>query len=391
LRVQYINTLIASINVMNLTLKVKLAPTPEQFESLEQTMVLFNTACNAIADRAFELRTANKINLQKIVYYDVREQFKLPAQLAIRAIAKVCEVYKRDKSIKPEFASLGAIVYDQRILSWKGLDRASVVTVDGRAVIPIVMSAYHRSRLDRIRGQADLILQDGAFYLCVIVNVPEPEKIRPVGALGIDMGVVNIATDSDGSEHSGDAVRKVRKRALHLRAELQSARTKSARQHLKRLARYEARFQRDVNHCISKELVAKAKGTERAIAIEDLKGIRTQTTVRKAQRYYHSSWSFRQLRAFIEYKAALAGVPVIAVNPRGTSHICPRCGHEGRENRPTRDSFACSRCGFAGRADHVAAINIAARAAVNPPIVARDFLVHSVPLSYKLSISMDGS
>jgi hypothetical protein len=29
-------------------------------------------------------------------------------------------------------------------------------------------------------------------------------------------------------------------------------------------------------------------------------------------------------------------------------------------------------CGFAGLADHIAAVNIGRRAAVNPPIVARD-------------------
>jgi IS605 OrfB family transposase len=83
---------------------------------------------------------------------------------------------------------------------------------------------------------------------------------------------------------------------------------------------------RNVNHIISKRLVAKAKDTGAAIVLENVKGIRGQTTVRKAQRRRHNSWSFNQLRQFIEYKAKLAGVPVIYVNPRGTSHTCPRCG-----------------------------------------------------------------
>ena len=38
------------------------------------------------------MSTANKIEIQKVVYYDVRDKFKLSAQLTIRAIAKVSEV-----------------------------------------------------------------------------------------------------------------------------------------------------------------------------------------------------------------------------------------------------------------------------------------------------------
>ena len=121
---------------------------------------------------------------------------------------------------------------------------------------------------------------------------------------------------------------------------------------------------------ISKQVVIKAKDTARAIALENLKGIRQQVTVRKAQRSRHHSWLFYQLRHFLDYKAALAGVPIVFVNPRGTSHICPRCQHNVKQNRPTRDQFRCVQCGFAGSADHIAAINIAARAAVNLPIVA---------------------
>ena len=40
-------------------------------------------------------------------------------------------------------------------------------------------------------------------------------------------------------------------------------------------------------------------------------------------RYIHNSWSFHQIRSFIEYKAREAGIPVIIVNPRNTSRECP--------------------------------------------------------------------
>jgi putative transposase len=349
---------------------VKLDTSEEQNEALLETMHRFNEACNYIADIAFERGTANKIELQKVVYYDVRNKFKLSAQLTIRAIAKVSEAYKRDRTTKPEFRPDGAIVYDQRILSWRKLEAVSILTTNGRQIIPIRIGEYQKVRLDRIRGQADLIYRDGVFYLAVVVDVPEPSKFDAVGTLGVDLGIVNLATDSDGEIFSGKQVDEVRGRNAELRANLQKAGTKSAKRHLKKLSGRERRFHRDVNHVISKKIVAKAKDTGKAVALEDLKGIRTRTTVRKAQRSRNHSWAFRQLRSFIEYKATLAGVPVILVNPRGTSHICPVCGHNERGNRPNRDTFRCVKCGFSGCADHVAAINIAAKAAINQPIIA---------------------
>jgi putative transposase len=260
-------------------LKVKLETTPEQAQALLKTMHQFNAACNFVAEKAFELHTANKIELQKVVYHPIREKFGISAQMAVRAISKACEAYKRDKSIKPIFDLDGSVIYDQRIMSWKGLDRVSLLTLEGRLKLPIVICDYHAPRLDRIRSQADLIVRGGSFYLCVIVEVPEPPKIRPEDVLGIDLGIKNIAVDSIGESFSGDKIEKVRTKIDDLKADLQSCDTKSAKRHLKKLSGRVARFHRDVNHCISKKLVAKAIDTSSVIALEDLSGIRERTTV----------------------------------------------------------------------------------------------------------------
>jgi len=105
---------------MYLTLKIKLAPDQQQHQALLKTMHTFNKACNDIAETVFKHQCANKINLQKLVYYDIRERYGLSAQMTIRAIAKVVEAYKCDKRIKPVFKLSGAMIYDQRILSWIG-------------------------------------------------------------------------------------------------------------------------------------------------------------------------------------------------------------------------------------------------------------------------------
>ncbi|HEV2459887.1 MAG TPA: hypothetical protein VGS80_16135, partial [Ktedonobacterales bacterium] len=81
---------------MKQTLLVKLAPTPQQHAALLRTLEAFNAACNAVAEVAYAHCMANKIELQKLVYYDICQRFGLSAQLVIRTISKVAEAYKRD-------------------------------------------------------------------------------------------------------------------------------------------------------------------------------------------------------------------------------------------------------------------------------------------------------
>ncbi|MFI6454176.1 RNA-guided endonuclease TnpB family protein [Streptosporangium amethystogenes] len=348
---------------MLVTELLKLAPSPEQGRALLVTMRACNAAATRAAEVAFAHRTANKIALQRLVYAGLRHEFGLSAQMAVRSIAKACEAYKRDKNIKPVFRPLGAVAYDQRILTWKGRDAVSLLTVSGRVVVPVLYRGrWLNSEGVILRGQADLVCRDGVFFLAVVVEVPEAAREEPQGWLGVDLGIVNLATDSTGESYSGRGVRAVRRRNARLRARLQSKGTKSAKRLLKRRRRKESRFARNVNHVIAKKLVGKAKDTRSGIALEDLTGIRERVTVRKAQRADLHSWGFHQLRTFVTYKAALAGVVVRLVDPRNTSRTCPGCGHIDRRNRPTRDDFRCVSCGLAGPADHFAAINIGRRA-----------------------------
>jgi len=358
---------------MKQTLIIKLSPTKAQHNVLLETMERFNEACNCIASKAFELKTANKIRLQQCVYQNIRKDFNLSAQLTIRAISKVCEAYKRDKKIQPIFKPHGAIVYDQRILSWKGLDKVSVLTLEGRQIIPIRIGNYQEARLDRIVRQTDLIYQDKTFYLACIVDAPEPPINNPDEFIGVDLGIKNIAFDSDGVQYSGNKVNALRKRYAKLRAKLQGKKTKSANRLLKKRKRKEARFARDINHVISKKIVGKAKDTGRGIALENLQGIRSRTVVRKSQRRQHNSWGFHQLRRFIEYKAKIIGVPIKLVDPKNTSRTCPECGCIDKHNRKTQSNFSCVNCGFSSIADYIAACNIASRAIVNLPNVAVNF------------------
>jgi IS605 OrfB family transposase len=357
---------------MKLIARVKLQPTAEQSAALGKTLRRVNTACDYISRVAWKSKTFGRYPLHPLVYREVRTRFGLSAQLTVRAIAKVSDAYKLDHTRRRVFKTRGAIAYDDRILSWKlAAAIVSINTVEGRLQLPFVGGEKQRELLKTRQGESDLLWSRGQWYLSATCEVAEPLPLTHREVLGVDLGVVNLAVDSDGRIYSGQTVNAVRSRHRRLRSQLQAAGTSSAKRHLRRLSGQEKRFAQDTNHSISKKIVALAQDTARVIAIEDLGGIRERTTVGQAQRAQHSSWGFNQLRRFLEYKSKRAGVVLVTVDPRNTSRTCPACGTVDKRNRRTQSAFQCVICGHSGLADHIAARNIATRASVNMPIVSR--------------------
>lgn len=355
---------------MKLTAKVKLLPTDDQRQFLLETLERANAACNYISEQAWAAREFGQFRLHKLTYYAVRERFDLTAQIVVRCLSKVTDAYKLDKRTKRTFKPRGGIAYDNRVLKWK-LDKqeVSIWSVGNRLTVPYVGGARQLELLKTQQGETDLCYIGGEFYLFAACNVDEPEPADVEGMLGVDLGVTNIAVDSDGEVHAANTVNNVRYRHRRLRRKLQAKGTKASRRRLKKLAGKEYRFATHVNHTISKHLVAKAQGTQRGIALEELTHIRSRVTARKPRRATLYSWSFAQLRQFIEYKAALAGVPVVAVDPRNTSRTCPACGCVDKRNRPSQSTFSCVDCGLVGLADHFAAVEIGRRGAVSRPYI----------------------
>lgn len=353
---------------MLIAVRIKVIPTAEQAASLIDTMERFNAACDAISETAWLNRTFSKYTLQKIVYQDIRRDFGLSAQMTIRAIAKVSESYMVDRAVQHTFEPHGAYVCDQRMMSFKGSDKVSILTLDGRVVAPIIVPDYRNIDRSTINGQMDLIHKNGKFFLMATVDVPEEPMIEPEGVIGVDLGVVNIATTSDGDTFSGKRCTTVRKAYTAIKGKLQKAATWDAKKHLKRISGRERRFKRDTNHTVSKQIIAIAKGTLRGIALEDLKGIRARITATKAQRTMMGKWAFYELKQFLRYKAHEAGIPFYSINGAYTSQKCRICGHTDEDNRVIQSEFLCLRCGHHENADLHAAKNIAARADVNQPI-----------------------
>jgi IS605 OrfB family transposase len=357
---------------MRLTAPIKLLPTPEQALALRETLELANAACDAISEWAWENRTFGQYSLHKGVYAVMRERFGLSAQMIARCISKVADAYKLDKKTKRTFRPLGSIAYDDRILTYfteKG--HVSIWTMNGRLKIPFVCGERQKALLQSRQGESDLLFHKGAFYLFAACSVAEPEPRDVEGVLGCDFGIVNLVTDSDGVAHSGESVRAVRRQMKRLRAGLQKCGSKNAKRHLKKLSKQQQRFVKNENHRISKQLVEKAITSRKALALEDLSGIRDRANgFHRETRGLLGNWAFDELRKFVEYKARRRGVPVLIVDPAHTSQTCFSCGHCERANRKSRSDFQCVKCGLSANADHNAAVNIQARAMVNAPMAA---------------------
>ena len=352
--------------------------------ALQETQRAFNTAATFIAAVCWDEGITNTNTAHHRVYGETRRRFGLGSQLAVCARAKAVEAVKGARTQEqhraddqppltcPRFGPRGSVRYDARTYRLMSLDRVSLNTMQGRVICRLILGKrQHAMLIDAAWdiGGADLVWKRGTYYLNVTQHRDVPALTQTDETLGVDLGIVNLATASDGETFTGEHVKAVRTRYAKRRQVLQSVGTRSAKRRLKKMSGREARFQKDVNHQISRTLVQKAAHTRKAIALEDLTGIRARVTVRRENRYERHSWAFYQLRCFIAYKAAWASVEVKFVDPAYTSQTCSACGHCERANRQSQSSFRCQQCGFCLNADINAARNIA-RANVLSPMVA---------------------
>ncbi|MCX5087303.1 transposase [Streptomyces sp. NBC_00401] len=368
---------------MKIVVQVKLIPEAEQAAALSATLTACNDAANWVSVVAFERGVPREYELRKHTYAELKAR-GLGAQAAQHVIKKVRDSYttlkanvragnlgkegskrRRKAESKPiAFRPDAAQPFDDRCLSWQlDAQTVSIWTTSGRLRgIQFACSTDALMTLqDHRRGESDLIERDGVFYLIATCDVPEAEPYEPDGFVGVDLGIVNIATTSTGYQASGRGLNRYRKRQLVLRAKLQRKRTKSAKRRLKERSRREQRHVKNTNHVIAKTIVTEAERTSAGISLEELKGIRQRVRLRKPQRVALHSWAFAQLGEFIVYKARRAGVPLVYVDPAYTSQMCFECKHVDRRNRVDRDLFICRSCGVVAHADRNASHNIASR------------------------------
>ncbi|MDQ2830364.1 MAG: transposase [Chloroflexota bacterium] len=353
------------------TIALTLRPTAAEKTALLRLQAAFNVACNYISGVAWEAQEFNKVRLQRLVYADVRRDYGLMAQHTVRAIAVVADAYKADRDTKRTFRADAAVVLDTPRLYRVKHNRARITTLDGRLHMELGIGGHQRRMLtDAVKlAEADLIRdRKGRWRLMVSAHYADSPTMGTAGVLGVDLGRTDIAVTSEGATFSGATVTATRDRYARVRRSIQhkaSQGTRSTRRRAravgKRIAGRESRFQRDINHVVSKSIVGQAVASGQAIACEDLTGIRERANRQprgKTERRRSNSWAFHQLRLFLAYKCVAAGVPFVLINPAYTSQMCHCCFVLGAR---FGKRFACVNpaCAWRGDADVNGAQNIA--------------------------------
>lgn len=352
---------------MQRTIRVELNPIPEQTEILLETMRQHTECFNAVAKIGYEHQEKNGVRLHQETYYDLRKKYpSLPSQLIITARMRATESVKsalarKKKGLKANCprADLAPIRYDNRSYSIKN-SVVGLASVNGRQKMSFNLHPHAESVWEKAIGldSADLLYRKGKFWLHIVVTLPDVE-FQPSGeVVGIDMGLKRPAVTSQNQFLGERRWKEVNNRYFRLKRSLQAKGTCSAKRHLRKLAGKVNGFRRDCDHVLSRRIVDSVEsGT--VIAIENLTNIcKRKGRGKQFKRALHS-WSFAQLRSFLEYKAEEKGCKVEAIDPHYTSQACSKCGYIHKSNRPSQSLFKCKSCGFELNADLNASRNIA--------------------------------
>jgi IS605 OrfB family transposase len=322
----------------------------------------YRIAAQYASDYGFLNKTASAVKIHHQTYSDLRKETQLPSQLICASRNKASEVLKslkkKKKKSQPHFKYYLPIRYDKKSSTlFEENHQVSLSTVKGRIMVKYSIPKYYNKYNDWERRGIELIYRDRIFYINFLVQKKIPKTNVHCGeVIGVDRGIKNIAVDSKNNFYSGKQAREVRRKYFRKRRSLQKKGTRSAKRKLRDVSKRERRFQKDVNHCISKKIVGKSKRNS-TIVFEDLSGIREDMNVTKRVNRELHTWAFFQLEQFVRYKMKEKGMIFKEIDPRYTSQKCSHCGYILRSNRKS-SQFKCRRCGYRSDADRNAAINI---------------------------------
>jgi putative transposase len=364
---------------MQRTICIRLTTLPEQDTILTETLAGSRECFNAVSAFGWEHREKNGVTLHKSTYYDLRaEHPTLPSQLVISARMKATEAIKSaivlektGRKVSAPKTDRGSVRYDARTYRMEPENGiVGLSTVAGRIKFPFRVHAQAKRWLDRATDfdSADLVHRPSGWWLNVVLTIDPPQIAASGQTIGVDLGINRPAVLSNGKFLGQRRWKEIEKRYFRLRRNLQSKGSKSAKRHLKKMARRQARFRKDCDHVLSKRIVQNVEPGS-IIVVENLTDIRSRTKQRgRKQRRRHHGWSYAQLRTFTTYKAEEVGSRVEAVDPRKTSQRCSKCGFVHKKNRPTQSLFLCLSCGYQVNADFNAARNVEWKYLADPGI-----------------------
>ncbi len=219
----------------------------------------------------------------------------------------------------------------------------------------------------------------GRYYLSLQVAVKAPKHLRKAEkAVGVDVGITNLAISSDGIKYGTFNAKWAEKQATKWQSKYAKRKHqataavcqwnhnhKTFKKELgdyqnwqraqQQRARYQAKVANQRKDYLHKLTITLVKQYD-VIVIEDLKAKNLQENHCLAKTITNASWY--QFRTMLAYKCAWYGKKLVTVKPNYTSQICSHCGyHSGPKPLQIRE-WTCPNCGTHHDRDINAAVNI---------------------------------
>ena len=291
---------------------------------------------------------------------------------------------KAERMKRPSMKEKCTMRYDVRTITLRG-SQLTFSTCERRiktiiSILEFFTERYSPSEGWKLKGANIGMNRKGRVFVNLIYECPDPviEENKDGKIVGLDRGVYNIVTTSDGVHYGAKDVRRVKRKYNHVRSVLQKKGTRSAKRSLVSISGCEKRFVHDQNHCISKKL-ANTDENVSVYVLEDLSSmnmLRLKGKSNRTMRKWLSNWSYSDLEEKLIYKCKRNGIRVEFVDARYTSQKCSVCKTIDKASRKG-NRYTCRHCGNNMHADTNAAINIrdnyitrvmqSGQAAVNQP------------------------
>lgn len=186
--------------------------------------------------------------------------------------------------------------------------------------------------------------------------------------VGMDLGINHMVTLTDTNNRNhfvrGHEIKEQKRKYILKKTELQKVGTRSAKRLIQKIGKREHRWQTDINHSVTRELI-NTYGENTLFILEDLSGRGLQKKLQHVQRHnrrLQKSWAYHQFKEQLTYKAALAGAELLFVDPKDTSTTCSKCGYCSKNNYSSKPNrMKCRSCQYEVNGDLNAARNILSR------------------------------
>lgn len=360
--------------VLKRTYKYRLYPTKNQVSKLEDTIdtcrILYNSTLLDRINRYKNTKESLTYNEQATILKNDKDKYDCLNTVYSQVLQDVLR--RVDKAFKTFYRRLKNKDKKVGFPRFKGEGRLHSFTYP-QSGFKVEDSKLYLSKIGYVKLKQHRVLEGkiktgiitkelDRWYVCIVVEIDKDIKKKTVNkAVGIDVGIKNFATFSDGtiidnpkyllkSENKLKTLQRRLSKKKKGSNNRKKTKYKLARQHRK------VKNQRlDFHHKVSRQLV----NTYDLIAFEDLQIKNMVKNHNLAKLIHDAGWN--QFIGFIIYKAEEAGIYGIPINPYNTSIECSNCGNPVKKDLSIR-IHRCNHCGLELDRDINASINILNRA-----------------------------